>query len=64
MDVYHVVIDDNMIRNALQTNLAESSDLFSFKLVIYVLLLGILPSYIVYKIEIDYEDIKLNYLEN
>ena len=58
MDVYHIVIDDNMIRNTFQTNLAESSDLFSFKLVIYVLLLGILPSYIVYKIEIDYEDIK------
>ena len=58
MDVYHIVIDDNMIRNTFQTNLAESSDLFSFKLVMYVLLLGILPSYIVYKIEIDYEDIK------
>ena len=58
MDTYHIVIDDNMIRNTLQTNLSESSDLFSFKLVVYVLLLGILPSYIVYKIEIDYENIK------
>lgn len=58
MDVYHVVIDDSMIRNALQTNLAESSDLFSFKLVIYVLFLGVLPSYIVYKTEVDYENIK------
>ena len=48
MDVYHVVIDDSMIRNALQTNLAESSDLFSFKLVIYVLFLGVLPSYILF----------------
>ena len=62
MDTYHIVIDDNMIRNTLQTNLAESFDLFSLKLVVYVLLLGILPSYIVYKIEIDYEDIKTELL--
>ena len=58
MDTYHIVIDDNMIRNTLQTNLAESFDLFSLKLVIYVLLLGVLPSYIIYKIEIKYKTIK------
>ena len=58
MDVYHVVIDDNMIRNTIQTNLAESSDLFSLKLVAYVLLLGVLPSFIIYKLEINYENIK------
>ena len=58
MDTYHVVIDDEMIRNSLQTNLSESSDLFSFQLVIYVLLLGILPSYFIYKIKIDYRPFK------
>lgn len=58
MDTYHVVIDDEMIRNSLQTNLSESSDLFSFQLVIYVLLLGILPSYFIYKVKIDYRPFK------
>ncbi len=59
MDTYHVIIDDNMIRNSLQTNLAESSDLFSLKLVLYVLFLGILPSLWVYKIKIDYQNKKI-----
>jgi lipid A ethanolaminephosphotransferase len=54
MDTYNVVIDDSMLRNALQTNLNESSDLFTLKLVFYVLLLGILPSFLVYKMPLDY----------
>ena len=55
MDTYHVVIDESMIRNSLQTNLSESSDLFSLKLVLYVFLLGVLPSYFVYKTRIEYK---------
>ena len=58
MDTYHVVIDDGMIRNSLETNLEESSDLFSFQLVLYVVLLGLLPSYFIYKIKIDYSTFK------
>ena len=62
MDTYHVVIDDSMIRNSMQTNLAESSDLFSLKLVIYVFLLGLLPSYIIYKTKINYKSFKNEFL--
>lgn len=58
MDSYHVVIDDSMIRNSLQTDLRESSDLFSLKLVLYVFLLGVLPSYIIYKTKIHYKSFK------
>ena len=58
MDTYHMVIDHEMIRNSLQTNLSESSDLFSFQLVIYVLLLGVLPSYLIYKTKINYRPLK------
>ncbi|WP_297962253.1 DUF1705 domain-containing protein, partial [uncultured Campylobacter sp.] len=39
MDSYNVVIDSEMIRNAAQTNFAESADLFSPRLAIYVLVL-------------------------
>jgi lipid A ethanolaminephosphotransferase len=41
-----------MIRNIIQTNIEESSDLYSMKLVLYILLLGIIPSIFVYKIKI------------
>jgi lipid A ethanolaminephosphotransferase len=62
MNTYHVVIDDSMIRNSMQTNLNESSDLFTLTLVIYVVLLGILPSYFVYKAKIDYKSFKDEFL--
>jgi lipid A ethanolaminephosphotransferase len=58
MDSYHVIIDDSMIRNTMQTDLSESSDLFSMKLVLYVILLGLLPSYFVYKANIHYKPLK------
>ena len=58
MDTYHVVIDDSMIRNSLQTNLSESSDLFSLKLVLYVFFLALIPTYFVYKIKIEYKPFK------
>ena len=58
MDTYHVVIDDGMIRNSLETNLEESSDLFSFQLILYVFFLGLLPSYLIYKTKIDYSTLK------
>jgi len=58
MDSYNTVIDSEMIRNILQTNLDESMDLFNIKLVLYILFLGLVPSYIVYKIKIDYKPFK------
>ncbi len=50
MDNYNVVIDPTMIQNIVQTNLDESTDLFSFRLVLYVVLLGVLPSVGVYRV--------------
>ncbi|WP_458701442.1 phosphoethanolamine transferase [Sulfurospirillum sp. 1307] len=58
MDTYHVVIDSTMIRNSLQTDIHESLDLFSLKMVLYVLFLGILPSILVYKAKIKYHGFK------
>jgi len=54
MQTYNVVIDDDMIRNSLQTNLNESLDLLSIKLVLHVLFLGVIPSFYVYKKQIKY----------
>ena len=58
MDSYSIVIDSEMIRNSLQTSMKESVDLFSFRLVLYVVFLAIIPSYIVYKTKINYKSLK------
>ncbi len=55
MNSYNIVIDDSMIRNALQTDIKESLDLFSNSLLLYIFFLGIIPSFIVYYIPIDYK---------
>ncbi len=52
MDTYNTVIDTHMIQNTLETNLNESADLFSFTLILYVLFIGVLPSFVIYRIKI------------
>ena len=56
MNTYDVVIDDSMIRNALQTDIHESLDLLNQKLSLYILFLGVIPSYLVYKTRILYHN--------
>jgi lipid A ethanolaminephosphotransferase len=58
MNSYHVVIDDSMIRNMLQTDMNESMDLLTIKQVLYFFILGVLPSYLIYKSTIQYRGIK------
>ncbi|MGY0398345.1 MAG: phosphoethanolamine transferase [Ostreibacterium sp.] len=49
MDTYDVIIDDSMLQNAMSTDYAETADLLSIKLLIYVFLLGVLPPILVFK---------------
>ncbi|MDH5387790.1 MAG: phosphoethanolamine--lipid A transferase [Gammaproteobacteria bacterium] len=58
MDSYNVVIDDSMIRNLVNTNMAESLDLVSLKMILYVLFLGVAPSLLIYKVNIVSHGIK------
>jgi lipid A ethanolaminephosphotransferase len=51
MNHYNVVIDDTMIQNILKTNMKETLDLLSAKLLYYALFLGILPSVLIYRIK-------------
>jgi len=62
MNSYQVVIDHGMIRNMLQTNLAESMDLLSIKLVLYFVFLGIVPSLWVYRVDIRYAGLRVEAL--
>ena len=58
MDKYNIVIDHHMIQNIAQTNLRESLELFSFKLLLYLILLGVLPAFFIYKVHINYGSLK------
>jgi len=54
MNNYNVVIDSTMIQNILETNVNESRDLISFKLLSTLFFLGILPSLAVCVISIEH----------
>jgi lipid A ethanolaminephosphotransferase len=54
MYTYHVVIDTEMIRNTVQTNLNESLDLLTLKHLGYFLFLGVLPSWLIYRTKVIY----------
>ncbi len=55
MDSYNTIINDSMIENIVNTDFAESLDLLSFKLILYVTFLGILPSYLIHKTNISFK---------
>ncbi|WP_198243149.1 phosphoethanolamine transferase [methane-oxidizing endosymbiont of Gigantopelta aegis] len=62
MDSYGVVIDHHMIDNILRTDTAESLDLLSAKMALYVLFLGILPAWFVIKVQIPYRNFGAEFL--
>lgn len=64
MDTYNVVIDELMIDNIIKTDTSEALDLFSFKQVLYLLLLGVLPSILIYKVKIVESSFKKAILSN
>lgn len=47
INVYHVVINSEMLQNVLQTDYIETRDLLSGKLLLYILLLGAIPCLLV-----------------
>ncbi len=53
MGTYDIIVDKLMIQNILETNLHESMDLLSVQQVLYFLILGILPSIMVYRVKIE-----------
>jgi lipid A ethanolaminephosphotransferase len=58
MDSYGVIIDDHMLQNALETNNSEVYDLITLKLFVYFFFFGLLPSFLIYKVKIYYQDFK------
>ena len=49
---YGIVFDHNMITNTFETDASELGDLMSIQFILYLLFLGLLPSYFVWKIKL------------
>ncbi|WP_095051519.1 phosphoethanolamine transferase [Pseudomonas sp. Irchel s3b2] len=54
MSQYGVLIDVGMFRNFAETNATEVRDLLSLKLFVYIILLGVLPSWLLWKTPVNY----------
>jgi lipid A ethanolaminephosphotransferase len=54
MAQYGVLIDAGMFRNFAETNATEVRDLLSLKLLFYIVLLGVLPSWLLWKTPVNY----------
>jgi len=50
MNSYGIVIDYNMLTNMLQTDVAEATELFNGRLLLWLLLLGVLPALLISRI--------------
>jgi len=63
MQTYGTIIDDKMIQNMIETDTKEVKDLLNITLFLYIFILGIIPSIILYKIKIIYQPIKKELLD-
>lgn len=63
MNTYNTIIDVGMVQNGVQTSLRETLDLFSWRLLGYFLLLGVLPSLVVWRARIEYGSYKKELLD-
>lgn len=54
MDSYGVMIDASMLQNVVETDSSEAFELVSFSFAIHLLLWGLLPAWIIYKIDIQH----------
>jgi len=52
INTYGVIIDETMIGNIINTDYAEASSFFSFKLILYIVLFGVIPSIYIIKVKV------------
>jgi lipid A ethanolaminephosphotransferase len=62
MDSYGIMMDKNMLQNILETDSREVYELFSFKLLFYFFLFGLLPSFFVCRVKIRFRKIQKDVL--
>ena len=52
VNTYSVMLDESMIGNILNTKYEEASSFLSMKLILYIILLGVIPSIYIIKVKI------------
>jgi lipid A ethanolaminephosphotransferase len=62
MDGYGVIISDDMLRNVAHTNTQEALELFSVKLLVYVVLLGIVPAVAVARTPLQVQGLRAEFV--
>lgn len=58
INTYHVIIDESMIGNVLNTKYEEASSFFSLQLIVYLMVLGLMPSIFIIKSKVEKLSIK------
>lgn len=58
MSQYGVVVDASMVQNVVETDVREAGELFSWKLVQVVVLFGLLPSWLVWRLPVQYRPLR------
>ena len=51
---YNVILDESMIGNVFNTDYDEAMSFFSFKMVLYVVLFGLLPCFYIFRAKLNY----------
>jgi lipid A ethanolaminephosphotransferase len=52
INTYHVIIDESMIGNVLNTDYKESTSFFTIKLILYIIVFGVIPAIYLIKVKI------------
>ena len=63
IEQYGIFIDSDMITNVMQTDSGETLNLISFGLIANTLIYGVVPSVVIYRLNIDYGSGFLEYLK-
>lgn len=58
MGQYGVMIDANMLRNVAETDIKEVHGLMSLSLLLHILLLGVLPSWLLWKVPVRHRSLR------
>ena len=64
MSQYGIVVDASMVQNVVETDVREAGELFSWKLVQSVLLLGVIPSWLIWRLPVCYGPLRREVLMN
>lgn len=64
MSQYGMVVDASMVQNVVETDVREAGELFNWKLVQAVVLFGLIPSWLVWRLPVQYRSLPRSIMAN